>query len=116
MKGAFQMSSEMPKCKITVLKRTINQDLIDEYLEDSCQDIGLCECFEEGQEFVIDPSALPGDFFARCAWAWADIGRDILTVAYGGDMPGMRQRGTVITGCRDWFRPVIFKVERMEND
>ena len=29
------MSSEMPKCKIAVLKRTINQDLIDEYLEDS---------------------------------------------------------------------------------
>ena len=32
------MSSEMPKCKITVLKRTINQDLIDEYLDDSYKD------------------------------------------------------------------------------
>jgi uncharacterized repeat protein (TIGR04076 family) len=30
-------------------------------------------------------------------------------------MPGFRRRGTVITGCTDWFRPVIFKVERTEN-
>lgn len=45
----------------------------------------------------------------------ADIRRDILTVAYGGDVSGMKQRGTVTTGCTDWFRPVIFKVERMEN-
>lgn len=32
------------------------------------------------------------------------------------DMPGIKQRGTVITGCTDWFRPVIFKVERIEYD
>ena len=35
------MSYEMPKCKSTVLKRTINQDLIDEHLEESHKDIGL---------------------------------------------------------------------------
>ena len=109
------MSFEMPKCKITVLKRTINQDLIDEHLEDSYKDIGLCECFEEGQEFVIDPAVPPKEFYARCPWAWADIRRDILTVAYGGDLPGMKQRGTIVTGCTDWFRPVIFRVERLDN-
>jgi uncharacterized repeat protein (TIGR04076 family) len=70
---------------------------------------------EKEHTFVIDPSALPEDFVARCAWAWADIRRDILTVAYGGDIPGMKQRGTVITGCTDWFRPVIFEVERMKS-
>ena len=109
------MSSEMPRCKITVLKRTINQDLIDEYLEDSYKDIGLCECFGEGEEFVIDPSVVPEDFCARCAWAWADIRKDILTVAMGANMPGIRQPGTVITGCTDWLRPVIFKVERTDS-
>jgi uncharacterized repeat protein (TIGR04076 family) len=106
------MPFELPKCKITVLKRTINQDLIDEYLDDAYQDISLCECFRDGQEFVIDPSVIPEDF---CVWAWADIRKDILAVAYGGDMPGMRQRATIITGCTDWLRPVIFKVERMEE-
>ena len=32
-------------------------------------------------------------------------------------MPGMKQRGTVTTGCTDWLRlrPVIFKVEGMKN-
>jgi uncharacterized repeat protein (TIGR04076 family) len=109
------MPYEMPKCKITVLKRTINQDLIDEYLDDPYRDIGRCECFEEGQEFVIDPATVPEDFCARCAWAWADIRKDILAVASGADMVGMRQPGTVITGCTDWLRPVIFKVERMKS-
>ena len=110
------MSSEMPKCRITVLKRTVNQELIDEYLDDSYKEHGLCECFRDGQEFLIDPSGIPKDFLECCPWAWADIRKDILTVATGGNMPGIRQRGTVITGCRDWFRPVIFKVERMEDD
>ena len=44
------MSIEMPKCKITVLKRTFNRDLIDEYLDDPYQDIGPCECFEERED------------------------------------------------------------------
>ena len=110
------MPYKMPKCKITVLKRTVNQDLIDEYLDDTYKDTGPCECFRDGQEFAIEGheelSAVPEGF---CAGAWADIRKDMLTVAYGGDMPGMRQRGTAITGCTDWSRPVIFKVERIES-
>ena len=111
------MPSEMPQCRIAVLKRTINQDLIDEYLDDSYEHTGLCECFGEGEDFfVIDPLVVPEAFCARCAWAWADIRKDILTVAMGADMPGLRRLGAVITGCTDWFRPVIFKVERMASD
>ena len=110
------MSSGMPRVKITVLKRTLNQDLIDEYLDDAYKDTGLCECFEEGEVFVVDPAAVPQDFVARCAWAWADIRKDIMTVAMGADLPGIKQPGTVISGCTDWLRPVIFKVERIEDD
>lgn len=104
----------MPKCKITVLKRTLNQDLIDEYLDETHQGTGPCECFQDGEEFIIDPAGMPEKLLARCPYAWADIRQDILTVAYGGDMPGMKRRGMLITGCTDWFRPVIFKVERVE--
>ena len=108
------MSFEMPKCKITVVKRAINQDLIDEYLDDEYQNIGLCDCFCEGQEIMIeDYTVVPEDF---CASAWADIRKDILTVAMGANIPGIRQPGTVITSCTDWFRPVIFKVERIAHD
>jgi len=40
------MVSKMPKYKITVLKRTINRDLIEEYIVDLYHDINLCERFE----------------------------------------------------------------------
>ena len=108
------MSSDMPTCRITVLKRTVDRDLIEEYLDDEYKDAGPCECFVDGQEFVLERleqlSAVPDGF---CACAWADIRKDIMHVATGGNMPGLKQRGTVITGCTDWFRLVIFKVERV---
>ncbi|MGD2148509.1 MAG: TIGR04076 family protein [Anaerolineae bacterium] len=110
------MSHRMPQCRITVLKRTIHQDLIDEYAEPAYRDMGRCECFEEGDTFIVDPATPPEELLARCPWAWADIRQAILTVAYGGDPPGMNRPGTVITGCTDWFRPVIFKVERLRDE
>ena len=106
------MPGKMPKCKITVLKRTINQDLIDEYLENENKGMKRCELFKDGQEFILDRDYRAPEGF--CDWAWADIRYDILTLAYGGSMPGMKQRGTLIVGCTDWFRPVIFKVERID--
>ena len=42
----------MHKCKITVLKRTVNQDLIDEYLNDTCKDISSCKFFRECQDVI----------------------------------------------------------------
>jgi uncharacterized repeat protein (TIGR04076 family) len=37
-----------------------------------------------------------------------------MMIAAGGDPPWIKQRGAVITGCTDWFRPVLFKVEGIE--
>ncbi len=105
------MPYDMPQCKITVLKRTLNRDLVAEYL-DTDEDFGACNRFSDGQEFVLEhPFKMPEGF---CPWAWADIRGDILTIAAGGDLPWIKPRGTAIAGCSDWFRPVIFKVERME--
>ncbi|MFX0043040.1 MAG: TIGR04076 family protein [Candidatus Hodarchaeota archaeon] len=103
-----------PKCKITVLKRTINRDLIEEYLIDKYHDIDPCERFEEGQEIIIDPNQakVPEGF---CDWAWADLREEIMMIASGGNIMGMKQKGVAITGCSDWFRPVIFKIERIEE-
>jgi uncharacterized repeat protein (TIGR04076 family) len=106
------MPPEIPKCKITVLKRTINRDLIEEYLDDENKGMKPCELLEDGQEFILDSYYRAPKGF--CNWAWADIRRDILALAYGGNMPGMREPGTLIVGCTDWFRPVIFKLERMD--
>ena len=99
----------MNKCKITVLKRTINQDIVDEYLEG---EMGLCESFQDDQEFVVESPFVPPEGF--CAWAWADMRKDIFTVVLGGDFPWARQPGATITCCTDGYRPVIFKIERIE--
>jgi uncharacterized repeat protein (TIGR04076 family) len=37
-----------------------------------------------------------------------------VTVLGGGRFPGMKDSGVAIAGCSDWFRPVIFKVERLD--
>ena len=107
------MKSTMPKCKLTVLKKSLNKDLIEEFISDEYTGMKPCEIFEEGQEIIIDPNLaqVPDGF---CHWAWADIRKDIMLVASGGDVLGMKYKGTVITGCSDWFRPVIFKVERID--
>ncbi len=108
------MNSQKPLCKITVVKRTLNQDLIDEYIEEQLRDIKACDVFKDGQEIIIYYNNLwkvPDGF---CHWAWADIRHDIKAIASGANIPGMRDEGTLITGCSDWFRPVIFKIERLE--
>jgi len=111
------MSSGMFRCKITVLQRNINRDLIEAYLDETARGMQPCECFEEGQEFIIqreeDFASVPQGF---CAWAWADIRREIIHIATGGHSPGYTNTGMSIAGCTDWFRPVLFKIERMETD
>ncbi len=108
------MSGEIRKIRISVIKRSINQDLIDEYIDDEYKDMGLCNMFKDKQEFIIDPYEFPKEFCDCCAHAWADIRGDIMLLAAGGSMPGINKPGVVISGCTDWFRPVYFKLERIE--
>lgn len=110
------MTSKIYPCKITVLKRTLNQDLIDEFMEEEYQGTGKCNRFKEGEEFLVDPIDVPEEFYSRCPWAWADIRKEILTVAMGADVPGVKQPGVILAGCSDWCRPVIFKVERVVDE
>ncbi len=102
----------MFKCRVTVLRRTINQDLIDEYHSVKYGELSLCSIFEDGQEFVIDdPSVIPEKF---CAWAWTDLHKYIVTIMFDGVFPRMVHPGTAIICCTDALRPVIFKLERVE--
>jgi uncharacterized repeat protein (TIGR04076 family) len=103
---------ELPKVKITIIKRTLNKDLIDEFIVDEYKGMMACNKFENGQEFVIDPNlaSIPEGF---CDWAWADIRKDINLIASGGNILGMNKKGVAVTSCTDWFRPVYFKVERI---
>lgn len=106
----------MRKCKITVLKRMVNQDLIDEYMGDEYKnrDLFPCQNFEEGQEFVTGSWGVPPEGF--CTSAWGAIRGYIGVVINGGDLtPWVKQPGTAIACCTDGYRPVVFKIERIEE-
>jgi uncharacterized repeat protein (TIGR04076 family) len=75
----------MSKCRITVVRRTIHQNLIDEYVSDAREDYGKCQAYEDGQEFIITDLPLKPEGF--CAWAWADIHRDVVSVMFGSSYP-----------------------------
>ncbi len=112
----LDLSVETVKCRITIIKRTINQDLVNDFLEEEyVSSFTICDQFSDGQVFTIeslnDLAKPPKNF---CPWAWADIRKDIVTVSIGGNMPGLKHPGTIISGCTDVFRPVYFKIERLE--
>jgi uncharacterized repeat protein (TIGR04076 family) len=102
----------MPTYRITVLRRTINRDLMDEYLNVERGIFDRCQAFADGQEFLIESFPLRPEGF--CDWAWADIHKDVMAVMFGSNYPWIRQPGTAITCCTDGLRPVLFEVERLE--
>ena len=108
------MAFGMSKCRVTVLRRSVDRELADEFLEEEYQGMGPCECFEDSQEIVIEDYGVVPEGF--CPSAWADIRKDLFAVAMGANIPGIRQAGTAVSSCADWFRPVLFKIERMPDD
>jgi len=89
-------------CKITVLKKTIHNDL---YKEIRGREGKLCTVFEEGQEFTLTSPYKPPEGF--CQWAWADIRQFILGAWFG-------REDASVACCTDGFRPVLFKIERID--
>lgn len=105
------------KCKITILKRECYRDLQAEYLADPKS--GPCPYFHEGQEIIVDSDnffrMLNGTF---CAEAWDCISRYVYAALQGGSiMQGWTNNEKVmITCCNDGTRPVIFKLERIDEE
>jgi len=108
----------MAKAKITVLKKTVNQDVVDAYMGDEfrLREGGIaCSVFEEGDEFVLDSWGVAPEGF--CNWAWADLHKYILMIMGGGgyERPWTIPQHAAIGCCTDGYRPVIFKIERIEE-
>jgi len=104
----------MAKVKITVLKKACYKDLLDQYLSPDAKESGyeICSAFEEGEEIIVEGMNYPQGF---CHWAWADIQRDVMMVLFGQGFPWVGQKATAISCCTDGFRPVTFKIERVED-
>jgi uncharacterized repeat protein (TIGR04076 family) len=98
---------EMCKVNITVLKKVDTGDIRKNY----GNNVGECDLFKEGDQFISEGMSMPQGF---CAWAWADIQRDVVHLALNGSYPWMKTKGTAVACCTDGLRPVVFKLERVE--
>lgn len=100
----------MHKVKITVLKTSVNQDLVDLYVE-RAKTVSPCDVLKEGQEFITDDINMPPGF---CPWAWDDIYKVVVAYFAGGSFDMWGDDGdTMIACCTDGERPVYFKLEKL---
>ena len=101
-----QEDIELKKCKITVLKKTVNENIAASY---AGLDVKPCDLVDVGQEFIVeDPFCCPKGL---CNWAWADIRYEIYACVLGGKRPWANPPDVSITCCTDGYRPVFFKIE-----
>lgn len=104
----------MNRVKITVLKKTFDQELADEY---GANGLGPCPMLRQGDVFFAD-YAKPDGF---CDEAWKAIYQYVFALAHGsgkelfyyGDW--IRKPGVAICSCNDGIRPVIFKLEATDE-
>ena len=103
-----------PKCKITVLKKNLYEDLAKEYCQNN---VTSCPAFSEGQEFITGFEKPEG----FCDWAWNDIHKFVTVLFSGGNFSEgifdgwMKDDKTMIVCCTDAIRPVTFKIERIDE-
>jgi uncharacterized repeat protein (TIGR04076 family) len=99
------------KVRITVVKKTFNEDLVELYTDGrSFKPSGCCHDLAIGQSFETTghaPEGLPD-------WAWCDMQKYVMTLARGGNFLGCKP-GIFVTCCTDGFRPVFYKLERIEE-
>lgn len=105
----------MRKVKITVLRKTMIEDLAKEY---GVEGLTKCPMLKEVQVFYAD-YAKPEGF---CDEAWKAIYQYVFALAHGaskeifyfGDW--IKKPGMAICSCNDGLRPVIFKLEATDEE
>ena len=95
--------------KITVLRRTLNEDFVRNHADSTWVP---CQRLTDGQEFISHGLDMPEGF---CSWAWCDVFKCVMTLARGGNFLGVPP-GVFVTCCTDGYRPVFFKIERIEPE
>jgi len=107
----------MAKVKITIYKKIIFEELLDQldYNDPGNKDFGICPKFEVGQEFIINNiDDIPNGF---CSWAWSDIQRDVAMILYGAEPePRLKKSHSIYSSCDEGIRPVIFYIERVDDN
>ena len=105
----------MKKIKVTVLKCTTMDDLLEEY---GSQGISpLCPIHKKGQEYYCDNGWRKPE--GLCDNAWKAMMEYVMTLAHGGGnfYDGFWNKPNIATiSCNDGLRPVIFKIEVEEEN
>ena len=100
----------MLKVKITAVRRTVYEDLIEKYenpLENPCDMV-------IGKEFISFSGEKPDGF---CNNAWESVSPFVTALAKGGGNfydGWMKDPKTAMITCNDGFRPVSFYIEVIE--
>jgi len=92
--------------RITVIKRSMNMDVISQYLPESVATAELCRDFEEGQTFEINGPVptMPEGF---CEVAWQTMERNVARACKGERL----MWSNAFPCCTDGLRPVTFRIE-----
>jgi uncharacterized repeat protein (TIGR04076 family) len=97
--------------KITVIRSLYNPELGEKYRR---PDIHKGPCpYEEGQEFQVENAVQVPD--GLCPWAWHDMYKFVLALMSGAEFAGMKQSNTILVNCTDGIKPVVFKLERVDD-
>lgn len=100
----------MKKCRITVLKTTLDEELAAEY---GVPGLAACPMHRAGQVYYADYAKPDG----LCDEAWKAIYQYVFALSHGADKglfyygDWIRTPGVAICSCNDGLRPVIFKIE-----
>lgn len=100
----------MKKVKITVLKTTLDEELVLEY---GVEGLTACPMMKQGQTFYADYAKPEG----LCDEAWKAIYQYVFALSHGAENglfyygDWIKTPGVAICSCNDGLRPVIFKLE-----
>lgn len=100
----------MKRVKITVLECTRNR-YADEY---GVEGLGLCPWHKPGDVFIFDKVKPEG----LCEDAWIAMERYVFALSFGAKdfWDGwLRKPDAVINCCNDGMRPVIFRLEAIDD-
>lgn len=105
----------MKKVKITILQTTLNKELAEEY---GIKGLKACPMMKEGQVFYADYSKPEG----FCDEAWKAIYQYAFALAHGADQTlfyygdWIDKPNVAICSCNDGLRPVIMKLEAIDEE
>ena len=104
----------LTKIKVTVVRKVDMRELWGGENPGTVSDFPpVCDLFNVGDEWIMEAGDLPQGF---CAGAFDDIYRYISGLRAGANYSWMEKEGEVLACCTDAFRPVVFKIERVEEN